>query len=60
MRNKLPEEKKKKKFSVSIDNDLNSVLEEHLAELDVNKSKYIEYLIRKDMENRGEDVEKEF
>ena len=60
MGKKLPEENKKKKFSVSIDDELNSVLEEHLDEIGVNRSKYIEYLVRKDLESRGENVEKEF
>ena len=60
MRNKLPEETKKTKFSISIDDDLNILLEEYLEYLCVNKSKYIEHLVRKDLEERGEDVEKEF
>jgi len=60
MRNKLSEEKKKKKFSVSINKDLNIKLEEYLEDTNINKSKYIESLVRKDLEDRGEDVEKEF
>ena len=61
MRKKLPENKKKKKSSISIDIDLLNILEKYIFDKNIkNKSKYIENLIRKDMENRGENCEREF
>jgi len=52
-RSKLPEEKKKSKISISVDKELSKVLEEFLEDKNVNRSKYIESLIKKDIEERG-------
>lgn len=61
MRNKLPEEKKKKKASITIDANLLEIFEDFITDKNIkNKSKYIESLIRKDMEERGEDTKREF
>lgn len=58
-RNKLSEEDKKKEFSVSIDNDIFNLLDKYMEDNNIkNRSKYIEYIIRKDMKNRGKDIEK--
>ena len=59
-RKKLPEDKKKKKFSITVDERLTDILEKHIEEKMLNKSRYIEDLIRKDMESRGENIEREF
>lgn len=61
MRNKLPEEKKKKKASITIDSNLLEIFNKFITDKNIkNKSKYIESLIRKDMEERGEDIKREF
>jgi len=61
MRHKLSEDKKKDKTAVTIDEKLSELLDKYLSEKKIlNKSKYIENLIREDMENRGENVEREF
>ena len=61
MRKKLTDDKKKKRFSLTIDEKLSEILDKHLEDIDMsNKSKYIESLIREDMEKRGENVEREF
>lgn len=61
MRHKLPDNKKKAKMGAYIDPDLYAILESHLSERGIkNLSKYVESLVRKDMEERGEDVKKEF
>lgn len=59
--NSKSEEKKKSKISVSVNKKLLSKLDEHLENEDLGKrSKYIEKLIREDMEKRGKDTTKEF
>lgn len=59
--NNKSEEKKKSKISVSVNKKLLSKLDEHLENEDLGKrSKYIEKLIREDMEKRGKDVTKDF
>ena len=59
--NKKSEEKKKRKISFSVNKKLLSKLDDHLENEDLGKrSKYIEKLIREDMEKRGNDVTKEF
>ena len=61
MRHKLPEEKKKKSFSLTLDEELLEIFENYLDTNKVkNKSKYIENLIRRDMNERGEDTKKIF
>ena len=61
MRHKLPEDKKKKSFSLTLDEELLDIFENYLETNKVkNKSKYIENLIRRDMTERGEDNKKDF
>lgn len=61
MRHKLPEDKKKKSFSLTLDEELLNIFKNYLDSNKVkNKSKYIESLIRKDMTERGEDTKKNF
>ena len=61
MRSKLPEDKKKVNTRLTIDKDLNLILEEYLEENQItNKSKYIENLIREDFEKKEKNVEREF
>jgi metal-responsive CopG/Arc/MetJ family transcriptional regulator len=61
MRKKISDDKKKEKFAVSIDENLIDMLGKLLDKKEIsNKSKYIENLIRKDMEERGENVKRDF
>ena len=61
MRNKIPEDKKKNKTAVTIDQNLLNLFNEFLYENEItNKSKYIENLIRKDMLERGKNIDREF
>jgi metal-responsive CopG/Arc/MetJ family transcriptional regulator len=59
--NRKSEEKKKRKISFSVNKKLLSKLDEYLDNEDLGKrSKYIEKLIREDMEKRGKDITKDF
>jgi len=61
MRKKIPIDKKKKSWSVTLNTELLDKLEELLESKGLdNKSKYIESLIKKDMSDRGLDVSEEF
>lgn len=61
MANKKSEEKKKKKISFSVNQKLLSKLDEYLEKEEISKrSKYIEKIIREDMEKRGKDVSRDF
>jgi metal-responsive CopG/Arc/MetJ family transcriptional regulator len=58
---KKSEEKKKRKISFSVNEKLLNKFDEFLEKEDISKrSKYIEKLIREDMERRGKDVSKDF
>jgi metal-responsive CopG/Arc/MetJ family transcriptional regulator len=50
MNNKIPEEDKKIKISISIDPNLNKQVEELLKNKFYKKSRFIEYLIKKYIE----------
>ncbi len=61
MSNKLkPGREKKPKISISVDSVLNEVLTEHLDTNNINRSKYIENLIKKDLENRGFKIDSKY
>ena len=61
MRSKMPKDKKRVKTNLTIDSDLIVILESHLLEKGIkNLSKYVESLVRKDMSDRGEDVNMDF
>ena len=58
---KKTEESKKQKLSISMNDKLLKKLDEFLDQEELGKrSKYIEKLIREDMEKKGKDVSKEF
>ena len=46
-------EEKKKTLSVSINIELDEILDKICEEKNINKSKYIEYLIKKEMEKES-------
>ncbi len=61
MRYKIPDDKKKDKTGVYVDEYLFESFNNYLKENNIsNKSKYIENLIRKDMEEKGKNVDREF
>lgn len=61
MRNKIPDEKKKEKMTLTIDENIVEIFEKYLEDNNIkNKSKYIESLIRRDMEERGKNIDREF
>ena len=61
MRHRIPDDKKKEKMTLTIDEKVVELFEKYLDDNEItNKSKYIENLIRKDMEKRGNDVTKKF
>lgn len=61
MAKKKPEEKLKAKFSFCLDENLLEMMDKYLEDMDINnRSKYIEKLVREDMEKRGKDVSKDF
>ena len=51
---KKPIEKLKEKFSFCLDERLLKIMDEYLEKEDINnRSKYLEKLIKEDMDNRG-------
>jgi metal-responsive CopG/Arc/MetJ family transcriptional regulator len=61
MANKKSEDKKKRKISFSVNEKLLDKLDNFLDENEIPKrSRYIEKLIREDMEKRGKNIDKEF
>lgn len=60
-RYKLSEEDKKRDISVSMDIKLNEKLEKYMINKGItNKSKYIESLVKKDLKDRGVDINIDF
>ena len=59
-RKKISDDKKKAKTAISIDENLFEIMEGYLNENNFKRSKYIEKLIREDMERRGIQTEKQF
>jgi len=60
MRKIISDEKKKKKTAVSIDKELSQILKAYLKDNNINRSRYIENLIREDMIKRGKNIERNF
>lgn len=59
-RKKISDDKKKAKTAISIDENLFEIMEGYLNENNFKRSRYIEKLIREDMERRGIQIEKQF
>lgn len=57
---KINDKDKKKDFSISMNKILNNILENFLVQKNINKSKYIESLVKRDMIERGEKLEDNF
>ena len=60
MRHKIPDEMKKDKFTITIDEKLNDIVNEYLESNDIKRSNYIEKLIREDMDKKGKNVDRKF
>jgi len=60
MRHKIPEEKKKSKFSICLNDKLDNKLEKYLEDNNISRSKYIENLIRQDFDKKGYDTTPDF
>lgn len=60
-RKKIEEEKKKIKTGVTINSDVVEMMDELLENIgNTNRSRYIEKLIREDLEKRGKNIERDF
>ena len=61
MRHKIQDDMKKEKMTLTIDEKVVEIYDKYLEDNEItNKSKYIENLIRKDMEDRGKEIIKKF
>ncbi len=61
MRHKMDDDKKKEKMTLTIDEKIGELFEKYLEDNDIsNKSKYIEMLIRKDMAEKGKNIDRNF
>jgi metal-responsive CopG/Arc/MetJ family transcriptional regulator len=61
MANIKPEEKKKEKLSLTIDKRLVEKMDQYLTDEQINnRSKYIEKLVREDMEKKGKNIDRNF
>lgn len=60
-RKKIQEEKKKIKTGVTINSEVVEMMDEMLEDMgNTNRSRYIEKLIREDLEKRGKNIERDF
>lgn len=60
-RKKIEEEKKKIKTGVTINSEVVEMMDEMIYEIgNTNRSRYIEKLIREDLEKRGKNIERDF
>lgn len=59
-RHKLSEDILKPKISITLNKELDSVLQEYIKENELSRSKYIENLIKSDMEKRGYKIKEDF
>lgn len=61
MRHKIPDDMKKEKMTLTIDEKIVDLFNKYLEDNDIsNKSKYIENLIRKDMKEKGKNIDRKF
>jgi metal-responsive CopG/Arc/MetJ family transcriptional regulator len=61
MRHRIPDDMKKEKMTLTIDENVVELFEKYLDDNEIsNKSKYIEKLIREDMEKKGKNIDRSF
>ncbi len=60
-RKKIQEDKKKVKTGVTINSDVVEMMDELIDDIgNTNRSRYIDKLIREDLEKRGKNIERDF
>jgi len=60
-RKKIEEDKKKVKTGITINVEIVEMMDEMLDDIgNTNRSRYIEKLIREDLEKRGKNIERDF
>jgi metal-responsive CopG/Arc/MetJ family transcriptional regulator len=60
-RKKIEDDKKKIKTGVTINSEVVELMDELLIDIgNTNRSRYIEKLIREDLEKRGKNIERDF
>jgi metal-responsive CopG/Arc/MetJ family transcriptional regulator len=60
-RKKIEDDKKKVKTGVTINSEVVELMDELLIDIgNTNRSRYIEKLIREDLEKRGKNIERDF
>lgn len=59
-RHKLSDDIKKPKISITLNKDLDVILQDYIKENELSRSKYIENLIKSDMEKRGYKIKEDF
>lgn len=59
-RRKLLENEKKPKIGFTINKELDIIMDDYIKENNINRSKYIENLIKEDMLKRGYKVKNDF
>ena len=61
MRKKIADDKKKVKTGFTLNSDIVELMDELLVNIgNTNRSRYIEKLIREDLEKRGKNIERDF
>ena len=61
MRRKMDNNKKKKKLTITINEELSKIFSKYVEDNNIsNISRVVEDLIRKDMSEKGEDVSRDF
>ena len=53
MRKKIPDDKKKKSITVTLNPHINVLLDKHIKEKGINKSKFIESLLEDKLKNNN-------
>ena len=59
-RKKLSDNEKKPKIGITIDKELDMFMSDYIKENNINRSNYIEDLIKNDMLKRGYNIKKDF
>ena len=61
MRKKMENNKKKKKLTITINEELSKIFYKYIEDNNIaNLSRVVEDLVRKDMTDRGEDISRDF
>ena len=58
-RKKLSDDVKKPKIGITLNKELDNIMSDYIKENKINRSKYIENLIKEDMLKRGKQIKKD-